>query len=59
MTLFAAKKDSGAYLEKRVAGLRNVRIQYGRDFVDFSNHSWGYQVIQSFQTSSFFHLCQS
>lgn len=34
-------KDSGAFLEHRVAGLRRVRVQ-GKDF---SNHPWGYQVI--------------
>ncbi|KAK2351863.1 beta-galactosidase [Trifolium repens] len=32
--------NSGAYLERRVAGLRKVKVQ-GRDF---TNYSWGYQV---------------
>ncbi|KAJ7965525.1 Beta-galactosidase [Quillaja saponaria] len=32
--------DSGAYLERKVAGLRRVRVQ-GRDF---TNYTWGYQV---------------
>ncbi|KAI9097813.1 hypothetical protein K1719_025584 [Acacia pycnantha] len=32
--------DSGAYLEHKVAGLRNVRV----GDTDFSQHSWGYQV---------------
>jgi len=36
-------KNSGAFLETRVAGLRKVEVQ-GRDF---SNYSWGYQVIIS------------
>ncbi|KAI9097769.1 hypothetical protein K1719_025540 [Acacia pycnantha] len=33
-------KDAGAYLERKVAGLRNVRV----GDTDFSQHSWGYQV---------------
>ncbi|XP_028787785.1 beta-galactosidase 16 [Neltuma alba] len=32
--------DSGAFLERKVAGLRNVRVD-GRDF---THHTWGYQV---------------
>ncbi|RDY08363.1 Beta-galactosidase 16 [Mucuna pruriens] len=32
--------NSGAYLERRVAGLRRVKLQ-GRDF---TNQAWGYQV---------------
>ncbi|EEF42123.1 beta-galactosidase, putative [Ricinus communis] len=32
--------DSGAYLERRVAGLHRVRIQNK----DFTTYSWGYQV---------------
>ncbi|XP_073225008.1 beta-galactosidase 16-like isoform X2 [Cicer arietinum] len=32
--------NSGAYLERRVAGLRQVKVQ-GRDF---TSYSWGYQV---------------
>ncbi|KAL3592457.1 hypothetical protein D5086_011097 [Populus alba] len=32
--------DSGAYLERRVAGLRRVRIQNK----DFTTYTWGYQV---------------
>ncbi|XP_011003430.1 PREDICTED: beta-galactosidase 16-like [Populus euphratica] len=32
--------DSGAYLERRVAGLRRVRIQNK----DFTTYMWGYQV---------------
>ncbi|XP_044480377.1 beta-galactosidase 16-like isoform X2 [Mangifera indica] len=33
-------KDSGAYLERRVAGLRSVRVQDKY----FTNYNWGYQV---------------
>ncbi|KAG8633151.1 hypothetical protein MANES_18G079900v8 [Manihot esculenta] len=32
--------DSGAYLERKVAGLRTVKVQ-GKDF---TNYEWGYQV---------------
>ncbi|KAJ4700718.1 Beta-galactosidase [Melia azedarach] len=32
--------DSGAYLERKVAGLRRVRVQDK----SFTNYSWGYQV---------------
>ncbi|KAJ9166686.1 hypothetical protein P3X46_021396 [Hevea brasiliensis] len=32
--------DSGAYLERKVAGLHTVRIQHK----DFTNYKWGYQV---------------
>lgn len=34
-------KDSGAYLERRVAGLRSVRVQDKY----FTNYNWGYQVL--------------
>ncbi|GMY06734.1 beta-galactosidase 16-like [Fagus crenata] len=33
--------DSGAHLERRVLGLRRVRVQ-GKDF---TNHAWGYQAL--------------
>ncbi|KAI3873532.1 hypothetical protein MKX03_009442 [Papaver bracteatum] len=37
--------DSGAYLEKRVAGLRDVYIQYNdKTLTRFTRHAWGYQV---------------
>jgi len=36
-------KNSGAYLEHKVAGLSGVKVQ-GRDF---TNQAWGYQVIIS------------
>jgi hypothetical protein len=38
-------KDSGAFLESRVAGLRRVSIQDKEDFKNFTNYPWGYQVI--------------
>lgn len=38
---FNLEKDSGAFLETRVAGLRRVRIQ-GEDF---SEQPWGYKVL--------------
>ena len=43
--LFVVLKDSGAYLERRVAGLRRVQIQSNGSLKDFTNHPWGYQVI--------------
>jgi hypothetical protein len=43
MYIYFYMKNSGAYLERRVAGLRKVKVQ-GRDF---TNYSWGYQVITS------------
>jgi len=33
-------KNSGAYLEHKIAGLSRVKVQ-GRDF---TNQAWGYQV---------------
>ena len=38
-------KDSGAYLESRVAGLRKVTVRgSGGRTVDLSNYKWAYQV---------------
>lgn len=34
-------KDNGAYLERKVGGLHEVRVEDQ----DFSKSSWGYQVI--------------
>ncbi|KAK3023055.1 hypothetical protein RJ639_044771 [Escallonia herrerae] len=36
--------DSGAFLERRTAGLRRVTIQANQDIQNFTNYSWGYQV---------------
>lgn len=41
MCIYFYMKDSGAYLEQRVAGLRKVKVQ-GRDF---TSAPWGYQVV--------------
>ncbi|KAK8973773.1 hypothetical protein V6N11_064509 [Hibiscus sabdariffa] len=36
--------DSGAYLERRVAGINTVRVQGEHEIKDFTSYSWGYQV---------------
>ncbi|KAF4348580.1 hypothetical protein F8388_018972 [Cannabis sativa] len=38
--------DSGAFLEKRFAGLTNVEIysKFGNESYNFTNYEWGYQV---------------
>ncbi|KAK3012430.1 hypothetical protein RJ639_008332 [Escallonia herrerae] len=36
--------DSGAFLERRTAGLRRVTIQANQDIQNFTNYPWGYQV---------------
>lgn len=41
--VFFYLKNSGAFLERRVAGLRKVNVQ-GRDL---TSYAWGYQVIIS------------
>lgn len=40
-------KDAGAYLERRFAGLRRVRIQGKQQEKDYTNYTWGYQVLSS------------
>jgi len=50
MTL-VKQKDSGAFLERRFAGLTTVEIQCSEGSFDLTNSTWGYQVL-----SSFFHL---
>jgi hypothetical protein len=48
-------KDSGAFLENRAAGLRTVMIRDKQDNNDFTNYSWGYQVLSSaLSLNSFF-----
>lgn len=37
-------KDAGAYLERRVAGLRRVTIQRQHELHDFTTYLWGYKV---------------
>ncbi|XP_019051572.1 PREDICTED: beta-galactosidase 16 isoform X2 [Nelumbo nucifera] len=45
LSVMVGLPDSGAYLERRVAGLRRVRIQgTGKWLQDFSKYQWGYQV---------------
>ncbi|XP_043720717.1 beta-galactosidase 6-like [Telopea speciosissima] len=47
LSVMVGLPDSGAYLERRVAGLRRVRIHQSNNeaiFQDFTNYSWGYTV---------------
>ncbi|XP_044470349.1 beta-galactosidase 6-like [Mangifera indica] len=45
LSVMVGLPDSGAFLEKRFAGLRQVEIQCTeKEFYNFTNHSWGYQV---------------
>ncbi|XP_042491413.1 beta-galactosidase 6 isoform X2 [Macadamia integrifolia] len=46
LSVMVGLPDSGAYLERRVAGLRRVRIHGNNeaDSQDFTNSSWGYTV---------------
>lgn len=39
------QKDSGAFLERRFAGLTTVEIQCAEETYDFTNSTWGYQVV--------------
>ncbi|XVF39293.1 hypothetical protein PTKIN_Ptkin01aG0023100 [Pterospermum kingtungense] len=36
--------DSGAYLERRVAGVRSAMVKGENEIKDFTRYSWGYQV---------------
>ncbi|TYI21688.1 hypothetical protein ES332_A06G055300v1 [Gossypium tomentosum] len=36
--------DSGAYLERRVAGINTVKVKGEHEIKDFTRYSWGYQV---------------
>ncbi|GMJ15178.1 beta-galactosidase 16 [Hibiscus trionum] len=36
--------DSGAFLERRVAGINTVRVKGEHEIKDFGSYSWGYQV---------------
>ncbi|GAB4862093.1 Beta-galactosidase 16 [Ancistrocladus abbreviatus] len=36
--------DSGAYLERKTAGLQKVMIQSDQQSQDFTNYPWGYQI---------------
>ncbi|KAF8411754.1 hypothetical protein HHK36_004312 [Tetracentron sinense] len=45
LSVMVGLPNAGAYLERRVAGLRRVRIQStGQGTQDFTKYTWGYQV---------------
>ncbi|XP_059453357.1 beta-galactosidase 16-like [Corylus avellana] len=44
LSVMVGLPDSGAFLERRFAGLRRVSIQDKEDFKNFTNYEWGYQV---------------
>ncbi|KAJ7945129.1 Beta-galactosidase [Quillaja saponaria] len=48
LSVMVGLPDSGAFLERRFAGLNSVKIQCSEkdddQFYDFSNSTWGYQV---------------
>ncbi|GLT47141.1 hypothetical protein SLA2020_208550 [Shorea laevis] len=44
LSVMVGLPDSGAFLERRVAGLRRVIIQSEQEIKDCTNHLWGYQV---------------
>ncbi|XP_015576407.2 beta-galactosidase 16 [Ricinus communis] len=44
LSVMVGMPDSGAYMERRAAGLRKVKIQEKEGNKEFTNYSWGYQV---------------
>ncbi|KAK7836485.1 beta-galactosidase 16 [Quercus suber] len=44
LSVMAGLPDSGSFLERRVTGLRRVRILNKNDVEDFTNYTWGYQT---------------
>ncbi|XP_057490523.1 beta-galactosidase 16 isoform X1 [Actinidia eriantha] len=44
LSVMVGLPDSGPFLERRIAGLRKVRILNKQDIKDFTKYSWGYQV---------------
>ncbi|KAM6563235.1 hypothetical protein CsatB_023233 [Cannabis sativa] len=46
LSVMVGLPDSGAFLEKRFAGLTNVEIysKFGNESYNFTNYEWGYQV---------------
>ncbi|KAJ0041462.1 hypothetical protein Pint_27447 [Pistacia integerrima] len=45
LSVMVGLPDSGAFLERRFAGLREVKIQCTeKDLYNFTNYTWGYQV---------------
>ncbi|XP_059630706.1 beta-galactosidase 16 isoform X1 [Cornus florida] len=44
LSIMVGLPDSGAFLERRVTGLRRVTIADKKELENFTNYSWGYQV---------------
>ncbi|KAL9396114.1 hypothetical protein Peur_010367 [Populus x canadensis] len=44
LSVMTGLPDAGAYLERRVAGLRRVTIQRQHELHDFTTYLWGYKV---------------
>ncbi|KAJ4842903.1 hypothetical protein Tsubulata_043380, partial [Turnera subulata] len=44
LSVMSGLPDGGAYLERRVAGLRRVRILDEYKVIDLTDKSWGYQI---------------
>ncbi|KAJ6335709.1 hypothetical protein OIU78_012341 [Salix suchowensis] len=44
LSVMTGLPDGGAYLERRVAGLRRVTIQRQHELHDFTTYLWGYKV---------------
>ncbi|KAJ6757863.1 BETA-GALACTOSIDASE RELATED [Salix koriyanagi] len=44
LSVMVGMPNSGAFLERRAAGLRTVKIRDKLDNYDLTNYSWGYQI---------------
>ncbi|XP_073315759.1 beta-galactosidase 16-like [Primulina huaijiensis] len=44
LSVMVGLPDSGAYMERRAAGLQNVSIQINEEVQNITNYSWGYQI---------------
>ncbi|KAM0947342.1 putative beta-galactosidase [Dioscorea sansibarensis] len=44
LSVMVGSPDSGAYLERRVLGLREVKIRGSKSVRDLSNQVWGYKI---------------
>ncbi|KAM7518834.1 hypothetical protein LguiB_017796 [Lonicera macranthoides] len=44
LSVMVGLPDSGAFLERKIAGVRSVKIQTNQQIEDFTNYTWGYQV---------------
>ncbi|KAG8378241.1 hypothetical protein BUALT_Bualt08G0117200 [Buddleja alternifolia] len=53
LSIMVGLPDSGAYLERRAAGLQTVSIQDNQDVKNLTNYSWGYQNMTSFFPANF------